>query len=145
MLFHPAFSHISSPCHYALLLVKPDIPVTDLNSLKPLPSVTLWAVVFNGFRLVHTDADTATLPDFSSLHISTTILNDEVDFTITVSPYVSGSGHLVGLDGGCFTYYIFKLTTVCLKVCEPPIATISDPKGSVISGNEVLSTPARLV
>ena len=38
-----------------------------------------------------------------------------------------------------------KLTKVHLKGCNPPIIIISGPKGSTMRGNEVFSTPARLV
>ena len=65
--------------------------------------------------------------------------------TITVSPSRSSIGQLVNVVTGVSLVVFFKITSVCLKSCNPAITIMSVPEDLVMSGREVVPTPVRLV
>ena len=65
--------------------------------------------------------------------------------TITVSPSRSSIGQLVNVVTGFSLVLFFKITSVCLKSCNPAITIMSVPEDLVMSGREVVPAPVRLV
>ena len=80
-------------------------PCDKVENVEAPPPGTLWGVVSNGSRWVHTNTAITTLSDSSPSYVSKTLQAYKGDICITVSLYGNSSVFLVVVDYGWFNHH----------------------------------------